>query len=295
MDKIRMFVKVIQNGSFSRAAEILKIPKSTVSKSISGLERETGTKLILRTTRSLTLTAAGKAFYDSCLGPIQSLEDAQKSLYGQDNILTGLIRITAPEDLGSFVIAPAIGELALKHKAMEFELIYTDKIVDLIKEGFDLAIRIGKLQESGLKVKKIGEITLVLVASPEYLKDRTKIKHPRDLIEHECLTYGPSLRHWSLVSPQESANIKIKARILSNQMSSILNSAVAHGGIALVPYYLCKPLLNQQRLIRVLPTWKSPGLPVSLVSPLSSNSSARLKVTSDYLMEKIQKALQLRD
>src|SRR4051812_36061970 len=109
LELTRYFVKVVQNGSFSRAADLLKLPKSTVSKAITRLEHDTGTKLLLRTTRSLTLTAAGRAFYDTCLGPVHILEDAQKSLYGQDSILSGTLKITAPEDLGAHVISPAVG------------------------------------------------------------------------------------------------------------------------------------------------------------------------------------------
>lgn len=125
----RIFVKVIQHGSFSKAADSLKIPKSTVSKAISRLERETGTKLLLRTTRSQTLTASGRAFYETCLEPLQILEDAQKSLFGKDAIIAGKIRITAPEDLGTHVIAPIIGELSQSYDKLFFELLYLNKVV----------------------------------------------------------------------------------------------------------------------------------------------------------------------
>ena len=178
IELIRIFVKVVQQSSFSRAAEILKVPKSTVSKAITRLEYETGAKLLLRTTRSLTLTAVGRAFYETCMGPIQTLEEAQKSLNGNESILTGLVRVTAPEDLGIEIIAPTIGELSRKHPLLNFELNYTDDIVDLIKEGFDIAIRIGKLPESSLKVKRIGEIQIIPVASPKYLKNASKIFNP---------------------------------------------------------------------------------------------------------------------
>ncbi len=287
----RMFVRVVQNGSFSRAAELLKIPKSTVSKGISRLERETGTQLLLRTTRSLTLTAAGRAFFDTCTGPIQILEDAQKSLYGKDSILSGLVRITAPEDLGSYVISPAIGALAKKNPALNFELNYTDREVDLVRVGFDLAVRIGRLRESNLKSKKVAEVTLILVASPAYLKAADKIRNPKDLESHSCLTINARAPEWTLRSKSSSATVKFNPRLISNQMTSIMNISVSGAGVALIPAYLCAKEIEDGQLVQVLPEWTSPGLNVSLISPLSSASSARLKVTSDHLALSIQTAL----
>lgn len=289
----RIFVKVVQNSSFSKAGELLKVPKSTVSKAVTALEKETGTKLLLRTTRSLTLTPAGKAFYDSCVGPIQTLEDAQRSLHGQDSIVAGLIRITAPEDLGSQVIAPAIARLAQIHPALHFELVYTDEVLDLVKEGFDLAIRIGRLTESSLKAKKIGEVVLVPVASPAYLKKKEKIRTPKDLENHDCLTLNDQnlISKWSLKNENKTALLKIKPRISSNQMTSLLNMAIAGGGIALVPQFICRKALKDGVLDYALPGWSSSGLQVHLVSPLSVSSSVRLKMTADLLFTEIRGAL----
>lgn len=285
LDLVRQFVKVVQHGSFSRAAALMKMPKSSVSKAVTRLEKETGTKLLLRTTRSLTLTPAGRAFYDTCLGPLQTIEDAQKSLYGQDSILSGLVRITAPEDLGNEVVAPLIGILSRQHPALTFELIFTDEVIDLVKEGFDLAVRIGKLKESGLKVRKAGEIVLVPVASPSYLKSRTKITHPRQLAEHDCLSLksqGGKLE-WSLRSARETAKVQIQARVTSNQTSSLLRAAVAGAGIAFVPTFLCRRELESGALVRVLPAWAGSSLPVSVLSPVSIASSARLRLVADAL------------
>jgi LysR family transcriptional regulator, regulator for bpeEF and oprC len=293
LDLIRIFVKVIQNGSFSKAAELLKLPKSTVSKAVSRFERETGTRLLVRTTRSLTLTAAGRAFYEASLGPVQTLEDARKSLHGHDSRLTGHVRITAPEDLGSAVIAPTIAVLINKHPGLSFELHYTNQVIDLVKEGFDLGVRVGKLGESSLKIKRGGEITLVLVASPTYLKGREKINSPQDLTTHRCLSLSiQSLEtRWTLRSAKGTVHIPIKAKISSNQMSSLLQMAIGNGGIALVPLYLAKADLESKKLVRILPDWASPGIPVSILSPLASTSSARLKATIEEIAASLQKAL----
>lgn len=293
LDLARYFVKVIQFGSLTKAAESLKVPKSTLSKALARLEDETGTKLLLRTTRSLTLTAAGRAYYETCLGPIQTLEEAQRSLHGQDSILSGLVRITAPEDLGGEVIASIVSQLTQQHQHLNFDLQYTDEIVDLVRDGFDLAVRIGQLRSSSLKVRKIGELTLVLVASPEYLKTSSKIKSPADLQRQNCVSMnvGSNSFVWSLRNRRETLKLKINPRITSNQMTSVLQMTLAGGGIALVPIYLCERHIRSQKLVRILPEWTMSGLPVSLVSPLASSSSARLKLVSEKLYEGLQIAL----
>ena len=290
LDLIRIFVKVIQYSSFTKAAELLKIPKSSVSKSISRLERETGTKLIVRSTRSLSLTEAGKSFYEASIGPIHLLEDAQKTLSGTDQALTGTLRITAPEDLGSFVIAPAIAKLSILQPKLKFELKYTDTRLDLVKEAFDIGIRIGKARDSGLKIKNAGEVILIAVASPTYLKGKEKIKNPNDLIQHSCLTLDlqQTADKWTLKDNTKTISIPIKAKIKCNQMSSLVQIALSGAGIALVPSYICQNYLEQGELVRVLPGWSNRGWPVSILSPLAPSSSVRLKVTIDAIMEELK-------
>lgn len=236
------------------------------------------------------MTQAGKVFYEASLGPIHQLEDAQKSLYGKDNLLTGTVRITAPEDLGTFVIAPAIARLSTQHPMLRFDLKYTDTLVDLVKEGFDLAIRIGRVRDSGLKLKSAGEVTLVPVASPTYLKGKDKIKLPRDLSEHQCLSLDlqETAARWTLRSGEKTVQVPIQAKILCNQMSSLVQMALADGGIALVPTYICQQYLANGRLVRILPEWSNSGWPVSMLSPLAPSSSARLKITVDKLFDELK-------
>lgn len=290
LELVQIFVKVVKTGSFTKAAELLRIPKSSVSKAITRLEENSGTKLLLRTTRSQTLTAAGKVFYDTCVGPIQTIEDAQKSLSGSDSLLTGNLKITAPEDLGTQVIAPAAGQLTKDHPGLNFELNYTNQIVDLVKEGYDLAVRFGKLKESGLKSKKVGEVKLYVVASPDYLKHSSRISKPEDIRNHPCLSLTPG--PWNLRSSTGvSAQVSINVRIRSNQMSSILKACASGAGVGLVPGFLAKPYLEAGALVRVLPQWTSQGVPVSMLSPLPFSSSARLRMATDFFMTELQKAL----
>lgn len=293
LDLTRIFLKVAQNGSFSRAASILQLPKSTVSKAVAKLERETGTKLILRTTRSLTLTAAGRVFFDSALGPMQVIEDAQKSLYGADSILTGMVRLTAPEDLGSHLIAPAVAELTKAHAGLTFDLQYTDRLVDLVKEGFDFAVRIGPIAESSFKVRKVGEAELVTVAAPKYLKGVSKIREPLDLKEHCALAHDSQRlsAKWTLRAERSSVKVPLRIRATSNQMSSILRMALAGGGVAMVPHFLCQPEIEAGKLVRVLPAWAGETVTVSMISPLASSSSARLKISMEHVYRRLVERL----
>ncbi len=290
----RIFVKVVQQGGFTKASELLKIPKSTVSKAVTRLEELTGTKLLLRTTRSHTLTAAGRVFYETCLGPIQVLEDAQKSLFGLDTIVSGHIKLTAPEDLGTYVISQVLGDLAQKHPNMSFDLQYTNKLVDLVKDGFDLAVRIGELEESQLKSRRIGHIHMILVAAPPYLKKYSKIFQPSDLKDHVCLSLSSvgMNRSWMLKSGKKQIKVPIRSQIECNQMTSLMKAAVAGAGILLVPNYLCRENIERGNLVRVLPEWTGQSFPVSLVSPVSIASTARLKVVGDHLFAAIQKELE---
>lgn len=290
LELTRIFVKVVQFSSFAKAANAMKMPRSTVSKSITRMERETGTKLLIRSTRSLTVTAAGRKFYEASQGLIQQLEDAQKELYGQDNLLTGTIRITAPEDLGAFVISPALAKLSIAHPKLKFELLYSDRRIDLIKDGFDLAIRIGRISDSGLKLKRAGEVFLIPVASPTYLKTNSKIKHPRNLSDHNCLSLNSeqTAERWTLRNGENTVHIPIQSKILCNQMSSLLRMALDHGGVALVPSYICSDYLENGQLTRVLPDWKSVSWPVSMISPLAPSSTARLKVTVECIIEELK-------
>lgn len=293
LELTRIFVKIIQAGSFTKAAEILKLPKSTVSKALTRLESETGTRLLVRTTRSQTLTASGKAYYETCLQPLQTIEEAQKSLYGRDSIVSGLVKMTAPEDLGFEVIAPAIGELSRLHPKLYFELNFTNEVVDLVRDGYDLAIRLGALSESRLKAKRVGEVTLVLVASPSYIKSSDKVKKPTDVSQHSCLSISSESlnQRWTLKNKKQTVHVSINPKIDSNQVTSLLKLAISGAGIAFLPHFLCRKDLEEGHLQRVLPEWSGMGFPISLVSPLSMAATARLRLVSDYLTGALQKAL----
>jgi DNA-binding transcriptional LysR family regulator len=289
---VRIFVKVVQSGSYTRAASLLHLPKSSVSRAVTRIEAESGTKLLMRTTRSITLTAAGRAFYDSCVSPLQQLEEARKSLSGSDNLLSGSVRITAPEDLGASIITPTIAKLSREQLGLNFEMFYTNQRVDLVKDGFDLAIRIGKMSDSQLKAKKLGDICLILVAAPRFL-EKNKVKNPADLLGLPCLSYGPRYRKtkWQLRSAKARKTLNFEAKIVCNQMSSLVSLAREGAGVAIVPEYLCRTDIAQGTLRHILPAYYEDEYPVYLVSPFGVQSSARIKMSAELLTQEIKKLL----
>lgn len=289
----QIFVKVVQHGNFTRAAKALDITKSSVSKAISRLEKLTGTKLLLRTTRSQTLTEAGRSYFESCIAPIQALEEAQKMIYGMDAKIGGNIKITAPEDIGIKIISPIIGNLCQQHPDLSFNVLLTDRLIDLVKDGFDLAIRLGKLEDSQLKARYLGELNLILVASPEYLQKTGEIKKPEDLSNLRFLSINDFnfSKKISLQNHGETFQMTINPTIVSNQMSSLIEMTKTGAGILLVPSYLCTQEIESGTLIRVLPDWRHSDYPVSIVSPVSMLETARLRLVTDLLSEEIRKSL----
>lgn len=156
----------------------------------------------------------------------------------------------------------------------------------LEKEG----VRVGPVRDSGLKLKRAGEVILILVASATYLKGKEKIRVPKDILQHQCLSLNlpQTARRWSLRSSEKTIQVPIQAKVLCNQMNSLLSMALTDGGIALVPTYICQPHLDSGKLVRVLPEWSSFGWPISLISPLAPSSSARLKTTVDGIFEELK-------
>lgn len=291
LDLTRYFVKIVQCGGFSQAASHLKVPKSTLSKALTKLERETGTTLLLRTTRKQTLTEPGRKFYEACRPPLEALEESLRALQGRDQELAGTIKLTAPEDMGTHLISPVIAKLCQAHPQLSFELDFTSKMVDLVGEGYDLAVRIGALKESGLKSRRLGNLSLILVASPQYLNQHAAISHPRELIQHACLPIMASgmSRSWKLKSKGQKFTAPITVRAESNQMSSALTLAINGAGIALVPHFLCEAALQQKQLVQVLPKWSAVGMPVSVLFTVSTATAARLKLVGDHIIEAIRK------
>lgn len=293
---IYYFVKIVEHGSFTKAADSLKIPKSTLSKAVSKLERETGTKLLIRSTRKQTLSSAGRDFYESCLGAIQTIEDAHKALDGQDSVISGAVKITVPEDFEIFLLSSCIRQLGEKYPGLKIIIKSTNDVVDLIGEGFDFAIRIGPLEESSLKVRTIGYIKLATVASKRYLS-KIELNTPKDLMNLRCigLTTNKPYQVWKLTKNGKTETVKTPLCVETNQITSVYKLTLTGAGVSVLPTFLCQKDIDSGQLVSLLTDWKYSDVPVSLLSPLSTIHSARLKVVSDEIVDALRGVLSYDD
>ena len=289
---IHYFVKIVQHGSFTKAAEVLKMPKSTLSKAVAKLERETGTQLLIRSTRKQTLTEAGRTFYESCVGPMQSIEDAQKSLYGFDHVIGGTIKITVPEDFEIFLLSDCIQTLCSTYPDLKVVIRSTNDVVDLVGEGFDFAVRIGHLEDSNLKVRTIGQIKLATVVAKDYL-DQITLSEPDDLLNVRCigLTSSKPYQTVNMRRGNESITLKTPLTVETNQITSVYKLTLAGAGVSILPTFLCQEAIDGGELIEVLTDWQFTDVPVYLVSPLATLHSVRLKVVSDAIMDALRVSL----
>ena len=291
---IYYFVEVVTAGGFTKASKRLNIPKSTLSKAVTMLEKKVKVKLLFRSTRKQALTIAGEAFYRSCLGPIQALNQAQKSLYAESSIISGIFKITAPEDLGRRLISPKVVELCKLYPELNFDLIYTNEILDLPQERIDLAIRLGPLKESSLYARKVGRVKMILASSAKYLEKSSKIMKPSDLDILDCIGISGTKysKVWELSNGKASSKIKVQSRIQVNEMSALVDIIASGFGVSLLPSFICKDEIKNKVLVRVLDEWSVSSTAVHLVSPHSTKESKNLKVISDYILNHIKKAIE---
>lgn len=287
---ISIFLEVIEAGSFTTAAERLDMSKSGVAKSISRLETTLGTRLFHRTTRSLTLTDEGTRFSEGCRRSLNELKQAQTLLLAQQQELSGRLRVTLPMVLGKKWVLPALLEIAQRHPALELDINLTDRLVDLVEEGVDLAIRIGPLHDSAtLIAKPLGVQRAVLCAAPEYLETHG---HPRSLDElhsHACVTFGSGgqSRSWHFLDENgHNHSLAIRGRIGLNDSGAILVATLAGFGIALIADWLVNEHLKAGRLVAILPEVRTVGFPIHAVWQRNQLLSPKVRHVVDLLAER---------
>lgn len=269
LNEISIFLKVIQKGSFSQAAKAMGLPNSTVSHKVSMLERRLGVTLIQRTTRKLLVTPAGESYYKRCLQGLEEIKAAEQELATIKGEPQGLLKITAPAELGSGILPVVISKYMEKNPKVSVEVLLTDRMVDLLGESVDLAIRAGELKDSSLIAKKIGSAYFVPVATAKYLKTKGAPVHPKDLIKHKCLTFTPlGVDSWKLIGPKgASIMAPLSCTVNSNHLEMLKLMALMDDGIAFLPSSLIYSEVKSGKLIRVLPEWRGTTAPVHFVYP----------------------------
>lgn len=274
-NEIAVFIKVVQKGSFRAAADAMQMPKSTVSLKISNLESRLGTTLLKRTTRKLHLTEAGHRYFQRMTGAFEEIRNAETDLLSETTEPTGRLRITAPVDLGNYILCDLVSAYRKKYPKVYVDLLLTDRRVDLIQEDVDLAIRAGELKDSSLIAKKVGDVFFAAFASPKYLRKKSSPRDPRELENHDCILFAPiSVTEWTLQKQKKTVTVQLPPKVIVNDITLAYQFAVAGEGVALLPTFLCQSAIADGKLQRVLPDWRRNISQISFVYPAQKYKNA---------------------
>lgn len=287
IDRLAIFSRVAETASFTRAADALGLPRSTVSAAIQALEAGLGTRLLHRTTRRVALTDDGAAFYDRCqrlLGDFDELD----ALFRGEGRPQGKLRVNVPGRIGRLVIAPALPAFLARYPALEIDMGVTDRTVDLVQEGVDCAVRVGALADSGLVARRLGLLAFGNYASPAYLAAHGVPQTPDDLAGHLAVRYASPhsgrVEQWEHLTPDGAAQfIDMPARVTVNNAEAYIACAIAGLGLIQIPVYDARAHLAAGELTEVMPGHRAAPVPISLVYPHRRHLSRRLQVFADWI------------
>lgn len=266
IDAMRLFLRVADAGSFSRAAVDLELGQPTVSRRIQDLEAGLGATLFQRTTRALSLTEAGKRFYSRAVDIIAEFDAAEAEARGLEHEPVGLLRLSCAASMGRIVISPEIPEFLGLYPHVRVDLMLDDTYTDLVGEGIDLAFRMGTLQDSSLMAKKLGDSPRALWASPEYLQRAGTPLHPSDLTGHDALTFRQAGQtEWRLSRDGETVSVPVDGRFKSSSGEILLQASMRGLGILLGPNWLVRDAAASGALVRVLADWSADPSPLHVV------------------------------
>lgn len=288
LEDMQNFVRVVDAGSISRAAEQLGLAKSGVSRRLAELEKRLGVRLMNRTTRRSSLTEAGQAYYEGAVQLISDVAELTALVSDTESALEGTLRLAAPLSFGLCHLAPAIDEFVRAHPGLDFNIDFSDRHIDLVEQGVDLAIRIAELDDSSLQARRICPIRLLLCASPAYLEQHGVPQSPADLSSHQLLQYdvggSPVLR--LLDQRGKEKRINIRPRMVANNGDFLRDMAIAGHGITLTPSFIAWQAIATGELVPVLQAhWPSP-LSAYAVYPQSRYLSQRARAFIDFLVER---------
>jgi DNA-binding transcriptional LysR family regulator len=279
------FVRTVDAGSFSAASRLIGSSQSAVSKSVARLERRLGVRLIQRSTRTLSLTAEGQAYYERVAPLLRSIDEAEDVAHGASQA-KGLLRVSAPQEFGRILIAGWAPEFFARHPGVKLELNITDRNVDIIREGYDLAFRMGTLRDTELISRKLASLRWILVASPAYIKRRGRPKTIEDLSSHSCLRYLTAGRPWPFAFANGASVVPV-GPFDTDDSGSIRQAALGSAGIAYQLRMTVTDLLADGRLVEVLPDVAMPTLPAYVLHAFGRQLPVRARLFVDFIVEKL--------
>jgi DNA-binding transcriptional LysR family regulator len=287
---MKVFTTVAGAGSFTEGSKRLNMSRAMVSKYVLHLEEHLGTRLLNRTTRRLSLTESGSAYYDRCLQIISDVEEAEQAAGQLTSRPRGTLKITMPVAFGLHRLGPLIANYVALHSEVKLDISLNDRYLDLVEEGFDLAIRIGTLPESRLIARKLGVVRSVVCASPEYLKQHGNPVQPEDLAHHSCLgyTYTNSGNEWHLKRGDTEKTIHTTGTIKANNGDMLRLAALNGAGLILQPLFIVEEDLQVGRLVRVLANYTSNEFGIYAVYPSRKHLSAKVRTFVDFLVDRLK-------
>jgi DNA-binding transcriptional LysR family regulator len=290
MDRLlsmRVFVQVIDSGSFAAAAKSLNASPASVTHHVQALEDHLGVQLLNRTTRKLHLTEVGRNFYEHSTRILTQVEDAERCAAALQTTPRGLLRVNTTESFAR-VLAPLIAEYCAAHPEVTFDVVTSEHMVDLIEAGFDLALRAGQLPDSSLVSRRLGFGRLIVCAAPAYLERRGTPHAPRDLAGHNCLVY-PSLEHDWRFNGRDGVNaVDVTGNLRSNSWVVLRRAALAGQGISMLPVILAADDVRDGRLIRLLPDYDLGEIVLQAVYPASRHLSVKVRSFLDFLVQRLR-------
>ena len=285
-EQMAIFAKVVDAMSFTRAAEMLGLPKSTVSTQVSKLEAKLGVQLLQRSTRRLHLTPAGARYYEHCARMVEVADQAVTEISELQDRPTGVLRITAPVNYGTAILCPLAADFLERHPDLRIELVLLDRVVNLIEEGIDLAFRLGPLRDSNLIARRLRPIHHHLCATPEYVARFSRPACPQDLRDHYCLPRW--LRStWVFERAGDRKKIHLEGRLSVNNQQGLKSAALAGLGIVRLPDYMCAEELRSGRFVHVLADWPEPLTENHAIYPDARHLPLKVRGFLDHVIERL--------
>jgi len=289
LQAMEVFVQVVDAGGFTRAAENMKLPKATVSTLIQSLETSLSVKLLHRTTRHVSVTADGAAYYERCLRILSDVREAEESLSRTRLSPSGRLRVDAPTGLASEVIVPALPDFFQRYPDIQLELGCSDRPVDLVEEGVDCAVRGGVLGDSSLIARRVGILHFTTGASPAYLERYGRPAHPNDLLRHRCVNYFSArtgkIFDWDFTRDGERVQVALPGHIALNDSNAYIAAGAVGLGIVQMATFMMEPMINDGRFEMILGDWVSDPLPIHVVYPQNRHLSAKVRVFVEWVAE----------
>jgi DNA-binding transcriptional LysR family regulator len=288
LEDVRIFVATVNSGSFTAAADQLQQSKQYVSRRMAALEDTLGVRLLVRNTRKLTVTDLGRDFYDHAQRILQAVANAEEAISERHGVLHGALRISAPLSFGMRHLSPLIVEFMKLHPKVQLNVDLSDRRSDLIGEGFDLALRIGPLADSTLIATCLGDLRMTACCSPAYAKEHGIPSSPAELAQHTCLLYGKeSTTGWEFLVDGSREVVEVRGMLVANNGELVRDAAVADSGIALLPYFIVGPAIEDGALVSILEPFVPPPLQLSAVYPQHRQGSLAMRTFLTFLQERL--------